>query len=276
MSVVHVRDREQGSFAAIEGIVFDFDGTAVAGVHDRAISNRLIDAVASALDSGLVVSIATASKWLWVEEAATTLGIRHPVIASNGVIAMQPGRSEPIWDLQFRPGAVKALLAQLGPDVHLNINDDADHIRRNANDVATRVDPDSINYLWVPAIDRAVSVDLLSAIESIESMSVVAFESTIRSDSVDLVIAPSAANKFEGVKRLRAELDAHDHHWLGVGDGPNDVLLFEACQIGVAMGNATQHLKNVADFVTDSQPADGLAYVIEQVVADRNVNLRAT
>lgn len=41
--------------------------------------------------------------------------------------------------------------------------------------------------------------------------------------------------------------------------------------IGVAMGNATPHLKAVADFVTYSNDEDGVAYAIERFVFGEGV-----
>ena len=35
---------------------------------------------------------------------------------------------------------------------------------------------------------------------------------------------------------------------------------------GVAMGNATEHLKSIADYVTKSNDEDGVAYAIENIL----------
>jgi hydroxymethylpyrimidine pyrophosphatase-like HAD family hydrolase len=269
MTSIHVTHRSAGQFAHVEGVIFDFDGTAVAGVHDRRLSPRLIDAVAGAKSIGLTISIATASKWTWIQEAAIQLSIDHPVIVSNGVYGMQVGVDQPTWQLEFQPGAVEALLDQIPPGTQLNVNEDADHVRRDATSVAADLALEEINYVWVAAIDREIAEPIVASINNIPSMSVVVFESTLAQDAVDLVITPETANKLTGVERLRDAINAHDAHWVGVGDGPNDRLLFDACQIGVAMGNATEQLKSVADFVTDSQPQDGLALLLEAVTYDR-------
>ena len=45
---------------------------------------------------------------------------------------------------------------------------------------------------------------------------------------------------------------------VGIGDGMNDKEMLELCQIGIAMGNAKEGLKAVADYVTTDLEEDGL------------------
>ena len=42
------------------------------------------------------------------------------------------------------------------------------------------------------------------------------------------------------------------------GDGDNDIELMEVAKIGVAMGNGTENLKKVSDYVTDDIEKDGI------------------
>jgi len=46
---------------------------------------------------------------------------------------------------------------------------------------------------------------------------------------------------------------------IGFGDGMNDISMIQYVGIGVAMGNAVQELKNVAQYVTASNDEDGIA-----------------
>ena len=53
---------------------------------------------------------------------------------------------------------------------------------------------------------------------------------------------------------------------LTIGDHNNDIELLLAGGIKVAMGNATEELKSVADFVTDTVDNDGFVKAIEKFV----------
>lgn len=51
---------------------------------------------------------------------------------------------------------------------------------------------------------------------------------------------------------------------IGIGDSWNDVEMFEVCGVGIAMGNAEPALKEIADEVTTSVSADGVARAFER------------
>ena len=50
---------------------------------------------------------------------------------------------------------------------------------------------------------------------------------------------------------------------IAFGDGLNDVEMIRFAGTGVAMGNAEQVLKNVADFVTKSVDKDGIDFAVK-------------
>lgn len=76
-------------------------------------------------------------------------------------------------------------------------------------------------------------------------------------------ISPRECTKRAGI---RAVLDAlgPDHGTVyGIGDASNDIALMEAVDVGIAMGNAPDFLKEKADYVTDSFDHDGVVTALE-------------
>ena len=61
-----------------------------------------------------------------------------------------------------------------------------------------------------------------------------------------------------GVKAIVKELNINIEDTIAVGDGANDISMIEYTNLGVAMGNACEPLKQVADVITDSVDNDGL------------------
>ena len=53
---------------------------------------------------------------------------------------------------------------------------------------------------------------------------------------------------------------------MAVGDSGNDCAMIEAAGLGVAMGNATDDIKKIADVTTDDNNHDGVAAAIENYV----------
>lgn len=65
-------------------------------------------------------------------------------------------------------------------------------------------------------------------------------------------------NKATGIFEYLKYCGAHIKDSIAFGDGDNDIEMLEAAEISVAMGNATDELKAVADFVTAPITGDGL------------------
>ena len=51
-----------------------------------------------------------------------------------------------------------------------------------------------------------------------------------------------------------------------MGDGGNDISMFECAGLKIAMENAEEHLKEKADFITASNNDDGVAKAIQKFV----------
>ena len=51
-----------------------------------------------------------------------------------------------------------------------------------------------------------------------------------------------------------------------IGDGGNDVAMFERSGLSIAMGNASPEVQQAADFVTDSNREEGFANAIERFI----------
>lgn len=50
---------------------------------------------------------------------------------------------------------------------------------------------------------------------------------------------------------------------MAFGDGVNDIEMLEYVSIGVAMGNAREETKKVADYITDDVDNDGILKALE-------------
>jgi len=57
---------------------------------------------------------------------------------------------------------------------------------------------------------------------------------------------------------------------IGIGDHYNDFPLLMACGLKVAMGNAVDDLKAIADYIAPSVEKDGVADVIDRFVLNNN------
>ena len=69
--------------------------------------------------------------------------------------------------------------------------------------------------------------------------------------------------KASGINSVLSYLGEDISSSVGIGDGENDIEMIETCNLGIAMGNACDLLKEKADFVTADIQADGLERAME-------------
>ncbi|MDU4859424.1 MAG: sugar-phosphatase [Terrisporobacter othiniensis] len=76
------------------------------------------------------------------------------------------------------------------------------------------------------------------------------------------------ANKGNGISLLAQELGIKKDEIICVGDAENDKHMIEYAGLGVAMGNATGEIKDLADYITLSNDEDGVAHVINKFILE--------
>jgi Cof subfamily protein (haloacid dehalogenase superfamily) len=81
-----------------------------------------------------------------------------------------------------------------------------------------------------------------------------------------LEILPPGASKGATLAEVLRQMGITPNHILAIGDGENDLASLSLAGLGVAMGNATSKLKDVADAVVGSNDDDGVAEAIERFV----------
>ncbi len=73
-------------------------------------------------------------------------------------------------------------------------------------------------------------------------------------------------SKATGIRRAVDYLGESMDGTVGIGDGDNDMEMVQQCRMGIAMGNADEKLKQIADYVTADILDDGIAKAIEHAM----------
>jgi Cof subfamily protein (haloacid dehalogenase superfamily) len=74
-----------------------------------------------------------------------------------------------------------------------------------------------------------------------------------------LEVMNQAASKTTGIQFLLSKYGIQQNEIIAIGDNFNDKGMIEFAGMGVAMGNAPDEIKSVADYVTDTNNNDGVA-----------------
>jgi Cof subfamily protein (haloacid dehalogenase superfamily) len=88
----------------------------------------------------------------------------------------------------------------------------------------------------------------------------------VRSQLYYLDITDRLANKGAGLLELARLLGVPAAEVAVIGDGSNDVTMFEQSGLSIAMGNAQPAVKEKADFVTASNGEEGFAMAVERFI----------
>ncbi|HVT20504.1 MAG TPA: HAD family hydrolase [Mycobacteriales bacterium] len=257
-------------------VATDLDGTVVRS--DGTISPRTRDALAVARAAGALIVVATGRPPRWLVGIAEATGHDGIAICANGALvydlaAEQVVHSRPL-DLDVVRRLIKELRASV-PGVAFAVERVDGQFAHEAA-YHPRWEPEEQTYVGdlehvfdVPVakllgrVEGAGSDDLLAMARAVVSDDL----ATLTHSSIDGLLEVNAS----GVTKATT-LDA----WLGArgltsadviafGDMPNDVEMISWAGHGVAVANAHPEVLAVADEVTGTNDADGVAEVLERL-----------
>ena len=76
----------------------------------------------------------------------------------------------------------------------------------------------------------------------------------------------NGSTKGDAVRYLANYFGIDKEEVMCIGDSENDLSMIKYAGTGVAMGNASEDIKSVADYVTDTNVNDGVAKAINKFV----------
>ena len=88
----------------------------------------------------------------------------------------------------------------------------------------------------------------------------------LRSQPYYLEMIHPKASKGKAVAYLAEQLGIDLSDTMGIGDSGNDLDLITTCGIGVAVGNAIDELKDLADYIAPTNDDGGVAHAIERFI----------
>ena len=78
-------------------------------------------------------------------------------------------------------------------------------------------------------------------------------------------IIPQGSHKGVGMDKILAYYNILPDETMAFGDGGNDMTMLRQAGTGIAMGNAEDKVKAIADYVTDTVDADGIYKTLKKL-----------
>ncbi len=76
-------------------------------------------------------------------------------------------------------------------------------------------------------------------------------------------IISNGGGKVEGIKHILDLFHIQQNEIMAFGDGENDIDMLKFSEIGIAMGNAFDEVKEIADYITDHVDHDGILHALQ-------------
>lgn len=243
-----------------EALIFDLDGTAIPNLPNGMPSAAVVAAVKEA-QQVCHVSVATGRPYGICKEILVALEIKDLCILNGGAHLYDTRRNQYIWKQEIDVVIMQQLFEQLKPFGHYVIDDET------LQQTLVK-DYHPHNPVGLPCIN-AVSADDMPKILKIARLIPTVTAHAVQSwtaNAFDIHITHELATKKHALQSLLNRLGVDHSKAMVVGDGGNDLPLFELAGWKVAMGNAQPELKAAADWIAPSVEQDGLAVAIEKFI----------
>jgi Cof subfamily protein (haloacid dehalogenase superfamily) len=252
----------------LDGILLRSDGT---------LSPRTVTSLRDAQENGASIVLASGRHPESVEKLRGALGLTGALIAYNGALCYQPEDGRIFNEATLTPADAKMAIAiGQAADLHVSLfvgrrwmiaGWDAVARRESA---ATKVEPEVVGELSAEAAAGAHKVLLigppqllLDAAERIARHCPAAY--AVRSLPEYLEIVPAGPSKGEALRLLAEQQGVARARIVAIGDGENDIALFDAAGYAVAMGNASLTVQANADAIAPTNDMDGVAWFLDHL-----------
>lgn len=271
----------------IKIIGLDLDGTAF--TSNKEITNRTQNAIRFAISKGVIVMPATGRAVTGLPKEFTQIeGVRYALTSNGASVVDLQDDNKPLYsncmDLDLSIRVLKAAMkANALVDVYLDGKGYSQEDRLNQVE----------KYVWTKSMIEYVKNSRISVKDLITFVTdkkrplekinfyfkdleekqkmwdeLVLWDELAISSSVinNMEVNNATANKGDGLINFGKMFDITKEEIMACGDSGNDIDMLKSVGMSVAMGNASEQIKSLADFVTLTNDEDGVAYAIERFI----------
>jgi Cof subfamily protein (haloacid dehalogenase superfamily) len=266
---------------SVRAVAMDLDGTVLDETFQP--SARTTAAIASAEAAGIACLVATGRMFVSARRIAGTLGIRRPLVCYQGALVADPVSGEVLVHRPIEAPLAREILRAMPTEHarHSNLYIDDELYVWEENEATRR-------YSQVSGVEMHIVGPLADWIERPTTKIV----TVGRPDEMDVLrdelqplfgsrafiakslpyfleFAAPGVSKASGLALLADLLGFSAEQAIAVGDAENDREMLDWAGCGLAVANASDLLKGEADAVIPSVHDDGVAQLLEALVAAR-------
>jgi Cof subfamily protein (haloacid dehalogenase superfamily) len=267
----------------IKILAFDMDGTLLNEKGILSDNNRA--SIMRAMNKGYHIVIATGRVYSALPpEVISVEGIRY-VITSNGAHIVDRRTEETIYSNLLTRAAVEAALPWISdPEIMREVFFDHDVYadRHCMEDLPRYGITSEKSQKYVLATRKPVedTVELVKRhAELLENINLIFADqekrerywrelrthqglTVVSSMPFNIELGGATTSKASALEALAKRLGMGHENIMSFGDSTNDAQMLSAAQVGIAMGNAVEELKEMADYITGTNQEDGVAQAL--------------
>ena len=263
----------------IKLIAFDLDDTLFNAKKE--ITPRTLSALERAASMGVELVPATGRFWHAVPENVKALKFVHYAITLNGaeIFDVREKKSLGKFEIDLRRAETMCRVFDDLPVLYDFVADGLGYMKREHYERLSEVTIGDWQKKIIQDLRKPVD-DIIAAMKNfhgVQKMQIYTLDKTLRADLLkalpkvfpgilftssvpnNIEINDINANKGRALKFIADYVNIPIASTMAFGDGLNDTYMISAAGVGVAMGNACDELKDIADYVTASCNDDGIA-----------------
>jgi len=258
-------------------LLADVDGALV--TQDKVLTDRAAAAVRALHERGISLAITSGRPPRGMTMLIEPLQLKTPIGAFNGGMFVKPDLT--VIDQRTIPDDIVPQVIETMRKGELDVwlyrgtdwfvqKKDAPHVDREAWTV--KFPPkvvESYDDIMTDIVKIVGVSDDLDAVARCEAAAQKQFGekvSAARSQPYYLDVTHPDANKGGVARRLEQFLDIPLKNMATIGDQMNDTLMFKVTGMSIAMGNASDEVKKLADYSTASNQDEGFAKAVEKYI----------
>lgn len=279
----------------IKLFAFDIDGTLLDNNSNLPYSS--IDAIKKLEDAGIKVVLASGRVFSSVKHIQKLIGITGPIVSTNGSLISFDG--EQIYKSYYIDSELLDKLYEFCIEYNLDF-----HFYDEENYYSNRLNLDRIKHLKIEndfgmnyQVDLIIKSDPVSYLKS-QGKKAVKFQvsgidekAKPREYFIDLLvdkfghdlyitasgdhlieIGNKNATKWTSIEKISEKLGIYNSEIAAIGDAYNDIPMVNGAEIGFAMRNAKDELKDIADVIVSDNENSGVLEAVNYVLeANKNV-----
>lgn len=246
-----------------KAIICDVDGTLVP-ISDpfdpQPVPSKEVIEIVSAVQKKIHFGIATARSIVYARHLFKELDLNGPSILQSGSLIVDAKSLKVLWKKQIEKTDFEKIIVILKK---LKLSYLIDEIDK------TGIAPLNYKYnnplcLFVPLVNNKGYELIEKSFSHLKKIRIQKVHWNNNSLAVNLT--NSEASKQHAVLEVAKILNIKTDEIIGIGDSYNDFPLLMACGLKVAMGNAVDEIKAIADYVAPTVEEDGVVDAINKFV----------